>query len=85
MKVPAQQLTEGTEKALTEEVSVKSFIVIRWLVVGLENIKTSIKVKIICTFNVCSQHYATDGIKVLKLNAKFFQSITASLFATLIT
>jgi len=28
MKVPAQHLTEMTEKALTEEVSVKSFIVI---------------------------------------------------------
>lgn len=36
MKVPAQQLTEGTEKALTEEVSVKAFIVISCLVVGLE-------------------------------------------------
>ena len=28
MKVPAQELTEMTEKVLTEEVSVKSFIVI---------------------------------------------------------
>jgi hypothetical protein len=28
MNVPAQQITEMTEKALTEEVSVKSFIVI---------------------------------------------------------
>jgi len=28
MKVPAQQLIEATEKALTENVSVKSFIVI---------------------------------------------------------
>ena len=28
MKVPAQQLTEMTEEVLTEEVSVKSFIVI---------------------------------------------------------
>lgn len=28
MKVPAQQLTEWTEKFLTEDVSIKSFIVI---------------------------------------------------------
>jgi carboxylesterase type B len=56
MKVPAQQLTEGIEKTLMEEVSVNSIAVISWLVVGLGNIKTSINVKIICTFSVCSQH-----------------------------
>ena len=77
MNVPAQQITEITEKALTEEVSVKSFIVISWLVVGLGNIKTSIKVTIIYIFNICSQYYATVAVNILKLNAEFFQGITA--------
>jgi hypothetical protein len=47
MKVPAQQLIEWTEKVFTEKVSVKSLIVISWLVVGLGNITTSTTVKII--------------------------------------
>jgi carboxylesterase type B len=72
MKVPAQELTEATDKVFTESVSVKSFIVIIWLIVGLCNIKTSIKAKIIYTFSICSQHYATVTITVLKLNAEFF-------------
>jgi hypothetical protein len=72
MTVPAQQLIEGTEQVLKEAVSVKSFILIIWLVVGLCNIKTSIKVKIIYSFSICSQHYATVTIKVMKLNAEFF-------------
>jgi hypothetical protein len=79
MKVPAQQLTEGIEKVLNEEVSVNSTTVISWLVVGLGNTKTSIKVKIICTFGICLQHYATTAIKALKLEVKFFQSSTAGL------
>ena len=80
MNVPAQQLTEMTERVLTEEVSVKSFIVISSLVVGLGNIKTSIKVTTMYTFSVCLQHYATVAIKVLKLNAEFLQSIACTYY-----
>jgi carboxylesterase type B len=54
MTVPAQKLIEGTEKALKEAVSVKTFILITWPLFGLCNIKTSIKVKIIYSFSKCS-------------------------------
>lgn len=40
MKVPAQKIVEGIDKALEEEVSVSSFIVIGGFVSGLDNIKT---------------------------------------------
>lgn len=40
MKVPAQKIVEGIDKALEEEVSVSFFIVIGGFVSRLDNIKT---------------------------------------------
>jgi carboxylesterase type B len=47
MKVPAQNIVEGFDKAAKEEVSVSSFIVTGKFVLGLDNIETSLTSEVI--------------------------------------